>query len=360
MIGWVCSYTPVEIFHALGLRSFRLFGDLPPATFHLPPNFCPYSRSCVSEVLEKRGEVTGIVVLASCHAQVHLFNALRHYAAKRDRFFCHLLDLPRVGGGEIGGSRVDYWVSCLSQLIEELCQFYGVQWSQESFLQAVKQQQQVRCLLRQFYDLQRERPGLLRGGGVLGLVRFACQKDPAEVIGTLEGLLGLLREQGGSRSPQQANSLLQNLLRKDTPQGPRLMLAGSPLPLALVDLVEEMGGIIVGDELCQGYRFCCLGTDGGINSLHSLAQSYLRRVPCSRMLRFPERFGALRKLAKERGAQGIIYHSLKFCDFYHYERVLLQRELAEEVPVLFLETEYRPGGMEQLRTRIQAFLEMIC
>jgi len=126
-------------------------------------------------------------------------------------------------------------------------------------------------------------------------------------------------------------------------------------------LVEGGGGIRGGDELCQGYRFCLLETDEEINSLHSLAQSYLQRFPCSRMLRFPERFLALRELAKERGAQGIIYHSLKFCDFYHYESVLLHRRLAElEIPVLFLETEYRPGGMEQLRTRIQAFLEMIC
>jgi benzoyl-CoA reductase/2-hydroxyglutaryl-CoA dehydratase subunit BcrC/BadD/HgdB len=362
MIGWVCSYTPVEIINALGLPSFRLFGDSSPTSLYLPSNFCPYSRSCFSEVLEKDEQLTGVILLASCHAQVHLYNALtRYYTVKGKRFFCYLLDLPRLGWGGVTSSCIDYWVSCFSRLIEQLCQFYDVEWNQESFLKAVERQQQVRNLLRQLYDLQRDKPGLLRAEGVLGLVRFACQREPDEVIGILEETLSLLRGESGSPRNRQVQSILGSLLRRSAQQGPKLILAGSPFPLALVHLVEEMGGIIVGDELCQGYRFCLVETNEEINSLPSLARSYLQRFPCSRMLRFPERFLALQQLVKERCAQGIIYHSLKFCDLYHYESALLHRKLAElGIPVLFLETENRLGGMEQMRTRIQAFLEMIC
>ena len=56
----------------------------------------------------------------------------------------------------------------------------------------------------------------------------------------------------------------------------------------------------------------------------------------------------------------MVYHALKFCDSSLYDYALLRsRFAAAGIPVLYLETEYREAGLEQARTRIQAFLELL-
>ena len=56
----------------------------------------------------------------------------------------------------------------------------------------------------------------------------------------------------------------------------------------------------------------------------------------------------------------MVYHALKFCDACLYDYALLRNRFTEVgIPVLYLETEYRDAGLEQARTRIQAFLEML-
>jgi benzoyl-CoA reductase/2-hydroxyglutaryl-CoA dehydratase subunit BcrC/BadD/HgdB len=57
---------------------------------------------------------------------------------------------------------------------------------------------------------------------------------------------------------------------------------------------------------------------------------------------------------------GIVCARLKFCDHWAGFRKLLTDTLPEEgVPVLDLEREYATTGSGQIRTRVQAFLEMI-
>ena len=68
----------------------------------------------------------------------------------------------------------------------------------------------------------------------------------------------------------------------------------------------------------------------------------------------------MQALIRECRARGVVYHALKFCDSSLYDYALLRRSFVETgIPVLYLETEYREAGLEQARTRIQAFLELL-
>lgn len=72
------------------------------------------------------------------------------------------------------------------------------------------------------------------------------------------------------------------------------------------------------------------------------------------------RISALKESLLKSKAQGVVYFSLKFCDPFLYEAPFLEEALRElDIPVLFLEGEYtgRVGG--GVRTRVQAFLEML-
>lgn len=54
---------------------------------------------------------------------------------------------------------------------------------------------------------------------------------------------------------------------------------------------------------------------------------------------------------------GIIYHTVQFCDNYAYEYAWLKEWLKR--PVLLLETDYTRQSYGQILTRIEAFLESL-
>lgn len=366
MLGWVCTYTPEEIFATLGLESYRLYGDdrgeyAKADLEYLPVNFCPLGRACLNEGMANPS-LTGVVLAASCHALVHLASAFRYSGERRGKeFFVHLLDLPRTPDGNDAAVRA--FASSLRAMAGRLSSFYGAAWDDGAFSEALRAHQRVRRLLRELYRLRRERPEDFRAAGLLEVVRAAGRAKKDEFHPILDGIVKALKgnKNGESRvdgSP--AAALLAGLRRRGSPGGPRLLVAGSPLPFAYLDLIEELGGNIAGDDLCQGYRYCLTEVKEGPDPFISLAGGYLERVPCPRMLAGKERFSYLLSLARETGARGVIYHALKFCDASLYEYPLLRERFAEAgIPVLYLETEYRDVGLEQARTRIQAYLELL-
>ena len=69
----------------------------------------------------------------------------------------------------------------------------------------------------------------------------------------------------------------------------------------------------------------------------------------------------LRRLVREYRADGVIYESMKFCEFWSYEKVLASHVLQQEmgIPCCTIEKEYNLGSVGQLRTRFQAFVESL-
>ncbi|ERM92171.1 3-hydroxyacyl-ACP dehydratase [Caldanaerobacter subterraneus subsp. yonseiensis KB-1] len=84
------------------------------------------------------------------------------------------------------------------------------------------------------------------------------------------------------------------------------------------------------------------------NLLKSYAESLLNLTPCMRMAE--DRSKLINKELK-----GIIYNTIKFCDFYSYEYAELKSKA--DLPLLKIETDYNDSNSGQILTRIDAFLE---
>lgn len=66
------------------------------------------------------------------------------------------------------------------------------------------------------------------------------------------------------------------------------------------------------------------------------------------------------KLAKEYNADGVIDYNLTFCDPYLVESNRVEKVLKENnIPLLRIETDYSQEDSGQLKTRVEAFLELI-
>jgi len=144
-------------------------------------------------------------------------------------------------------------------------------------------------------------------------------------------------------------------------KGPGLILVGAVLDdPAILSLVEELGARILGDDLCTGSRYFAPPAVADGDPIVALANRYLSRRPCPAK-HHPEHPPGddLLKLISETKADGVVFVLQKFCDPHAFDYAMVKEKLdAAVVPHLRLEMEHTPA-LDQWRTRLQAFLEMI-
>ena len=98
----------------------------------------------------------------------------------------------------------------------------------------------------------------------------------------------------------------------------------------------------------------------GMTPLEAISRRYLNGFPCARMVPSEERFNRILRLAREFRVDGVVSEIIRYCVPYAHDLPLLKDRLkAEGIPVLALDLEYGASGSGQIRTRVQAFLEML-
>jgi benzoyl-CoA reductase/2-hydroxyglutaryl-CoA dehydratase subunit BcrC/BadD/HgdB len=140
----------------------------------------------------------------------------------------------------------------------------------------------------------------------------------------------------------------------------RLMVLGGAMDdPGYIEIIEEMGGLVVGDHFCTG-------SVPGLNPIENENLAPLERIarhtmekPCPRMLdSIDVRLRSVMQTIEDHRVDGVIIQQLKFCDSMTYYGMAMAEYLREAgIPVLRLDREYRLSGEGQLRTRVQAFIE---
>ena len=127
-------------------------------------------------------------------------------------------------------------------------------------------------------------------------------------------------------------------------------------------MVEKSGGIMVFEDTCTENRYAYDLIDEELdNPIDAIAEFHFNKVQCPRMreINSRTRLNYVLKAIKDYKIDGVIYHSLKFCDNFKYDYPIFKEELNKiDIPVLNIETEYGVD-LGQLRTRIEAFMELI-
>lgn len=118
-------------------------------------------------------------------------------------------------------------------------------------------------------------------------------------------------------------------------------------------ILSENGANVAFDLTCTGLgrKMICEKAD----VLTGYARGLLSQFPCMRMEQAANRDELIRKCAGS--VDGIICHTVQFCDNYAYEYAWLKEWM--DRPMLLLETDYTRQSEGQVRTRIEAFLESL-
>jgi benzoyl-CoA reductase/2-hydroxyglutaryl-CoA dehydratase subunit BcrC/BadD/HgdB len=150
---------------------------------------------------------------------------------------------------------------------------------------------------------------------------------------------------------------------EDAPRSGRIpiLLLGNSLDLESTwRMLEELGFIVVADDLCYGEKMDSEEVEEDGDPFLALSKAALARPPCPRTLQLAERWEDLLAKARSRSARGAILFPTKYCDYYAYEIPILIPLLRKGgLATLVLEMDYGQVSPEQLRTRLEAFRESL-
>jgi benzoyl-CoA reductase/2-hydroxyglutaryl-CoA dehydratase subunit BcrC/BadD/HgdB len=120
--------------------------------------------------------------------------------------------------------------------------------------------------------------------------------------------------------------------------------------------------VIVGEESCIGSRNTRDLVDVGGETLDEMLDALVDRyfkIDCACFTPNVERLDHIVDMAKDLKVDGVVHYGLSFCQPYAIEALKVGKALAAaQIPLLSIETDYSMEDVEQLKTRVEAFLEM--
>jgi bcr-type benzoyl-CoA reductase subunit C len=353
VIGYICSFVPVEMITAAGCLPFRIRGDIhEPITkgdILLETIVCPFIRSCFDlSVKGKYDFLSGMVIPHACDSMVRSYSV---WSYSLGLSYFHFVNVPTV----CDESSFEFFNAELGAFKNSLEAFVGKEITDKDLVEAIRLHNENRDKVRALYEFRRPDPPLISG---------------QEVTMTLTV--------GSSLPITEANTLFDEVLaeisrRKKSPlkKGPRILLDAACVDnIELIKLVEASGGMVVADTMCNGTRDYFPRADEGGDPINALSHRYLDKINCPKTYRKNKtgtfkgdiafRFSDIGAYAKEFKVDGAILYVYKYCDPFGFEVPARKAYYASiDVPVLPLEDMYSAGTIGQLKTRVQAFLEMI-
>jgi benzoyl-CoA reductase/2-hydroxyglutaryl-CoA dehydratase subunit BcrC/BadD/HgdB len=274
-------------------------------------------------------------------------NTVKRVSEVLDRFVpVKLLNLPKMRNE--ASSRAFFRLE-LEDMRRDLEKKTGTRISDEAIAENILKYNKLRRLLRQISDLRKRPHPPLTGRDFLEISKAYYYLDADTALTAL----GRIHE------------TLQARIGDQVGEPPlRFLISGSVLAdgdRKVHDILEgEFGGVVVAEDVCTGLRpFCHQLAETG-DPLQALVDGYLDQAPCARMkpLQDAARFAA--NLGREYAVDGVLYTYLKFCPTHSVGMKTYLTEFQNAgLPFLELSSDYSCSSEGQIRTRIEAFIEVL-
>lgn len=356
-IATTCENVPEPLLNLPGIFSVRLraprTGSMEMATYYMTSFLCEYSRALLERAIEGGYNfVDGIVTPDGCTMMnrcVENMELLKTMGEGKDGFFWEYMEIPQKNDDN---ALKMYTLQCRNHILKPLADKYGIDTSDQAIRAAVEQHNEVCRLIRAIGDFRKEANPRVTGYEfhILTMVSYVAPKHL--IVDKLRETL----EEIKTREPDAADKYRA-----------RVVFVGSEVDdVDVIRLVEESGAYVCADRFCYGSLpgrdEILLNDDEDV--VKQVCRQVQGRAQCPRywdMAKMTGRRDYVADLAKEYGADGIIYEQMKFCDPWAYERMIGTIVLRDEhgYPVLAVDRPYSIGASGQMRTRVQAFVESI-
>ena len=350
VVGQFCLYSPSEIALAAGAIPVSLCGtrndSIPAAEEILPRSLCPLIKSSFGFALKDSCPYLAaadiVVADTTCDGKKKMYELLADFKPMA------ILQLPQIQEGDA----LAYWRGQFAGLVRRLETEFGVSITDDKLREAVRLMNRERLALKAVMDLAQRRPSPISGVELVE-VAFKTSFFPDKEKG-IAMLLELAEELGGLADAGQCAG---------NPDAPRILLTGVPVGLGshkVVRLIEECGGSVVCLDNCSAYKKTRVMMDESADPLTVMAERYLN-VPCAVMSPNPNRYAALAEMVRDFSVDAVVDLTWHGCQTYAVESWSLKKYVRETLgkPFLHIETDYSETDSEQLKVRVEAFLEML-
>ncbi len=351
IVGTLCTYAPEEMIMAAGAHPLRLFGSgekIRLADSHLQSYCCSLGRGVLEDALSGQLDfLDGVVFGHTCDTMQRLSDIWRLNVGRPFH-----LDVVLPVKLDTASSR-HYFIAVLRRFREELGEKLEVDIADGDLRKAISTGNRIRKSLGRIYDLISGQPGIISGDELYALNRAAVIMDRTRLAEILEETV---REMARIPEERQGQEISRGVPK-------RVFLAGGVCSHPdIYKIIEDAKGAVTGDDLCTGSRyFHGLIDETNPDPVAAIADRYLERAVCPAKHRgIDDRSACLVRMATENRAAGVIFFFLKFCDPHAFDYPCLRDALEKAgIPSMLVEVEDRLPAEGQLRTRIEAFIEMI-
>ena len=352
VVGYLSALGPVEIMTAAGVVPFRLKGNvsevITKGDAFMETIVCPFVRNVFDAAVKgKFSFLDGMVLPHQCDS-IDRTNEVWSYNLNLP--YWHYLNLPHV----TDDPSVEFTKELYRVFIGTLEKLTGQKITDEAIAKAVESHNENRRLMRDLYALRKTNPPLISG---------------AEVMKVLVAAMSLPVEESSALVQAITKEVKQRTAKSDG-KSARIMLIGDQIDdVAIIDAIEGAGASMVMDDLSIGAKMYWGDVDVTSDPVQGIAERYLRKLKIPTTFVgskdtyqeiLEERYGHMKTFISDFKVNGAILFIYKYCDPYGFEIPAMKSFIESTgTPVLYLEDEYSISTLARVKTRIEAFLEMI-
>ena len=353
-VGTYCVMVPPELIYAAGAMPVKLCGGSYTA-FNVgddiaPRDACPLVKAIMGfesiGVMPVYQECQLMAVPITCDCKKKLAGYL---AEHRKTVTLH------VPSGRDRDEDMEQYVRELYLFSQKLTEVTGIELSYERLSWACGMTAAAQYELSRFIELRRRYPLAVKGTHYMAAMNAISYTHISLWTQYMHDLCDEI-EQKAKRGEMASKE-----------NRPRILITGSPIVFPnfkLPLLIEEMGGALDADETCMGERGASdppaivdQSTDG---IMRALANKSTRPCTCPTFVDNKRRLYRIMQMLEDYRVQGVIYHVLRGCLVYDYEYQVMEEELGKlGIPIIRVESDYNEEDVEQLRIRVEAFIELI-
>ena len=340
LFGVFPAQYPKEIFWAMNALPVEIWDpplEVSHANAHLQPYICSVVRLGLELILQGHCDVLdGFLFPHTCDSIQNLASIVNDYLELKKP--CYFFYHPKA---PYRASSRDFYLGELKNLVVNLEKQLGAM-DMGELKRRVRQGREAASRIREAYVLRAE-----------GRIR-ASNAEFYQVL-----------RQGEFLHPDDFLPLLSEFVegsRGNSNKGPAVVLTGVlPNPPEMMSLLDELDVRIGDDDLLSCGRRFLVPLSSAADPFEALAESYFAMPPCTTK-DFPvrERLNDLLGKIGQSGAHGVIFNTVKFCEPELFDIPQLVGELKKRgLATLVIDSELNQGLSGQMRTRIEAFVEMI-
>lgn len=354
-LGYTCFHIPEVLLNVDNCFSTRLrapnTGSIDIATYYMSNYTCEYARALLERAIE--GGYQYLDALIGVDACSMMNRSMEHFEIlnvnDKPNFFVTHCDMPF----KIEDYTIESYVKQMRvHVLSELTRRFGTDTSDEAIRKAVEEHNEMCRIITEIGEMRKAANPVVTGYEfhLINLVSYVC--PTALILPYLRETLEELK----TREPDAKSAFRA-----------RVAIVGSEIDDPnLTKLIEGCGALVVSDRYCFGSKPGreVIELNDEEDVLWQICRHYMEVSECARYIsdeKVHQRRETSDHLAKEFGAEGIIYEQMKYCDYWGFERALVSHIMHDEYgwPVLSIDRLYNNGNSGQLRTRVQAFVESL-